>query len=89
MLEARAARKTNVKLRKLRAQKEASTSKLQKLEQALTSLEESFTKNQTPMQKTKTTWFTPALPRPPSWSKEAQESSNRTAEVINNITEDQ
>ena len=89
MLEARTARKTKVKLRKLRDRKDDSTSKLQKLEQALASLEESFARKQQPTQKTTTTWFIPALPRPSSWIKEEQEPSNCTTDFINSITEDQ
>ena len=64
MLDARAARKANDKLGRLRALKEKSTSKIQRLERELAALEESFSKEQEPMQPTSTSWFAPALSRP-------------------------
>ena len=87
MIRARAQRKRNTRLRKLAHQKESGSLKVQLLEKALFSLEESMAEQQQPHQPTEMTWYAPTLPHPPAWTQEQIKSSNPTCDLVNNITE--
>ena len=87
MIEARARRKRNTKLQKLASQKESGSFRMQLLEKALLSLEESMAERQKPHHPTETSWYAPTLPQPPAWAPEQSKSSNPTCDLVNNITE--
>ena len=86
MIRARARRKRNTRLKKLAHQKESGSLKVQLLEKALFSLEESMAEQQQPHQPIETTWYAPTLPHPPAWTQEQIKSSNPTCDLFNNIT---